>query len=196
VEIKDTLFIGSFNKIEQCPESKIMEFAFIGRSNVGKSTLINFLTGVKDLAKVSNTPGKTQSINFFLIDKKWHLLDLPGYGFAKRSRTLREEWVDMQKTLLLDRIQIQTVFQLIDSRIPPQKIDIEHTNWLGENGIPVTLIFTKMDKKEYAANQSNIAAYKRALKATWDELPKMFIVSAHERKGREELLDYIQSILT
>jgi GTP-binding protein len=193
--IKSTQFIGSFNLMEQCPNTEIPEFAFIGRSNVGKSSLINFLTQKGDLAKVSNTPGKTQSMNFFLINNTWHLIDLPGYGYAQRSRKLREEWVLMQKKFLDQREQIQCVFQLIDGRIPPQKSDLEQTNWLGESGIPVVLIFTKMDKKEYAANQVNVAAYKKKLSETWEDLPTNFLISSLEKKGREEIMEFISGVI-
>lgn len=195
MNIKSTKFIGSFNNLDQCPKTDFKEFAFIGRSNVGKSSLINFLTQKKDLAKVSNTPGKTQSINFFLINESWHLIDLPGYGFAKRSRSLREDWEKMMQRFFLKREQLHCVMQLIDSRIPPQTKDLEHVNWLGANNVPFVLVFTKVDKKERAVCLKNIQLFKNELLKSWEELPPSFLTSSEEKIGREEVMEFLANEL-
>lgn len=195
MSIKTTQFIGSFNTLSSLPESKYKELAFIGRSNVGKSSLINLICNHKGLAKVSNTPGKTQSLNYFLINQNWYLVDLPGYGFAKRSKSLRKDWEKIIQDYFLKRESLFCVFQLIDSRIPPQELDLQHIEWLGANGIPFCIVFTKYEKKERATCQSNIQLFKNALLKNWETLPPVFITSAIEKTGREELVAYINQIL-
>ena len=195
MNIKTTDFIGSFNTLATLPEGKYKELAFIGRSNVGKSSLINLICNKKGLAKVSNTPGKTQSLNFFLINKAWYLVDLPGYGFAKRSKTLRKDWEVMMHQYFLERTSLFCLFQLIDSRIPPQELDLEQVRWLGENGIPFCLVFTKYEKKERALCQKNIQLFKNILAKEWEELPTSFITSSIEKTGKDDLLQYIHTIL-
>lgn len=187
--IKTADYISSFVEWEKCPDSKLPEYAFIGRSNVGKSSLINMVTGRNKLAKVSNTPGKTQCINFFLINENWHLVDLPGYGYAKVSKKEREKWMLMTKAYMSNRTQLVCVFQLIDSRIPPQDIDIEFINWMGSKGVPFVIVFTKNDKP--AKNKGNIKAFKNKLKEMWEELPITFVTSSAKNIGQEEILRFI-----
>ena len=194
VLIKTATYEGSFVETNKCPAGGLREFAFIGRSNVGKSSLINMLTGRKELAKTSVKPGKTQTINFFLINEQWHLVDLPGYGYARVSRTLRGTWESMISDYLQKREQLQCVFQLIDGGIPPQKIDLEFTNWLGENGIPFAIIFTKTDKRHKGEGDTP-GAYSKEMLKTWENLPPMFITSSTKRIGRDEVLDYLDFIL-
>lgn len=190
-----TQFIGSFNTLTTLPEGKYKELAFIGRSNVGKSSLINFICNQKGLAKVSNTPGKTQSLNFFLINETWYLVDLPGYGYARRSKDLRKDWEIMMREYFTKRTSLFFLFQLIDSRIPPQELDLNQIRWLGENGVPFCIVFTKYEKKERAVCQKNIQNFKNILLKEWEELPPVFITSAVEKTGREELLKYITKLL-
>lgn len=187
-------FIGSFNRLSELPQSEVPEFCFIGRSNVGKSSLINYLTGKNDLAKVSSTPGKTQSLNYFLINQTWHLVDLPGYGYAKRSKTLRESWEKTMYHYFEQREQLFNVFLLIDSRISPMKNDLEMVEWLGSRGIPFSLVYTKADARELKQCKINIAQFEKKLLTTWEELPQSFITSSEERKGRDEILAYIANI--
>lgn len=172
----------------------IPEFAFIGRSNVGKSSLINLLTDRRELALTSGKPGKTQTINFFLINKSWNLVDLPGYGYARVSREQRGKWEEMIAGYLINRPQLMNVFQLIDGSIPPQAIDLEFTNWLGEKQIPFALIFTKTDKRPKGIKDP-IPAYMDALSKDWDTLPTMFVTSSTKRIGKAEVLDYLTVIL-
>ena len=188
-------FIGSFNTLSELPESDVLEFCFIGRSNVGKSSLINYLTGKNDLAKVSSTPGKTQSLNYFLINNQWHLVDLPGYGYAKRSKTLRTSWEKTMYSYFETREKLVNVFLLIDSRIKPMKSDLEMIDWLGEHGIPFSIVYTKADMRELKQCKINIQHFEDKLSEMWEELPKSFITSSEERKGKEEILEYIHSIL-
>ena len=190
-----TQFIGSFNTLTTLPEGKYKELAFIGRSNVGKSSLINFICNQKGLAKVSNTPGKTQSLNFFLINETWYLVDLPGYGYARRSKVLRKDWEIMMREYFTKRTSLFFLFQLIDSRIPPQESDLNQIRWLGENHVPFGLVFTKYEKKERAVCQKNIQNFKNILLKEWEELPPIFITSSVEKTGREELLKYITELL-
>ena len=194
MNINTRKFIGSFNTLSELPESDIPEFCFIGRSNVGKSSLINYLTGKNDLAKVSSTPGKTQSLNYFLINNQWHLVDLPGYGYAKRSKTLRSSWEKTMYTYFETRETLVNIFLLIDSRIKPMKSDLEMIDWLGENGVPFAIVYTKADTRELKQCKINIQTFEDKLSEMWEELPKRFITSSEERKGKEEILEYINQI--
>lgn len=195
MEIKKAEFTISSAKLSQCPNDTKAEFAFIGRSNVGKSSLINMLTGRKALAKTSATPGKTLLINHFNINDEWYIVDLPGYGFAKRSKKVQEDINRMISSYILNREQLVNVFLLIDVRHDPQKIDLEFMQWLGENGVPFSIVFTKADKLGPVKARMNAEKYLNALLDTWEELPPHFITSSEKRTGRDELLDYIESIL-
>jgi GTP-binding protein len=194
--IRSAKFVISSPSIEKCPKPSLPEYAFIGRSNVGKSSLINMITGIKTLAKVSQTPGKTQIINHFLINEKWYIVDLPGYGYAKVSKTSRKLFSGMITSYIQNRENLYCLFVLIDSRLEPQKIDIEFINWLGEKQIPFALIFTKTDKINTPTLQSNIAIYKKEILNYWEELPKIFTCSAVTRIGRDEIIEYIEEINT
>lgn len=190
--IKTADYTMSFVDWRDCPDTNLPEYAFIGRSNVGKSSLINMLTGRNKLAKVSNTPGKTQCINFFLINDNWNLVDLPGYGFAKIAKKSRDKWMDMTKAYLRNRKNLVFVFQLIDSRIPPQKIDLEFMEWMAENGVPFVIAFTKNDKQ--VKYQPNIAEVEKEILKSWEELPLTFITSAEKGLGRDEILSFIDEM--
>ena len=185
-------FTCSYVDWKKCPKEHVPEYAFIGRSNVGKSSLINTLTERKGLAKISNTPGKTQCINFFSINKEWNLVDLPGYGYAKTSKKNRELWMKFTKDYLRRREQLQNVFVLIDGRIDPQNVDLDFIQWLGENGIPFSLVFTKNDKPKKTFK--NIENFKETLLETWEELPVNFITSSVTNVGREDILAYIDQV--
>jgi GTP-binding protein len=185
-------FVMSNTDSAKCPEPNMPEYAFIGRSNVGKSSLINMLVGRKAMAKTSGTPGKTQLINHFLINNSWYIVDLPGYGYAKTSRSNRTSWEKMIKTYLESRPNLVYVFVLIDSRLDPQKNDMEFINWLGKQGIPICLVFTKIDKQTANKSQMAIAKFNRELKLTWEALPQEFASSAETKQGREEILDFIE----
>ena len=180
--------------VNKCPDSSKHEYAFIGRSNVGKSSLINMLTGKKNLAMTSSTPGKTMLINHFLVNDSWYIVDLPGYGYAQRSKTDRERLEKIIKSYILRRSQMTNLFLLIDSRHKPQKIDLEFMEFLGENGIPFSIVFTKTDKLSKKAAEDNIAAYCKALLEQWEELPPVFVTSSETGKGREEPLAYIAEL--
>lgn len=192
--IKSAQFVISNSDVRKCPQDNRPEYAFIGRSNVGKSSLINMLTDKKRLAMTSATPGKTLLINHFLINDEWYLVDLPGYGYAKRSKSQSEKLQQIISGYILGREQMTCLFVLIDCRHEPQKIDLEFIEWLGENGIPFSIIFTKADKLTRTALANNIAAYKKRLLEEWEELPPIFITSAESKTGREELLQYINEI--
>ena len=192
--IKSAQFVISNSDVRKCPQDNRPEYAFIGRSNVGKSSLINMLTDKKRLAMTSATPGKTLLINHFLINDEWYLVDLPGYGYAKRSKSQSEKLQQIISGYVLGREQMTCLFVLIDCRHEPQKIDLEFIEWLGENGIPFSIIFTKADKLTRTALASNISAYKKRLLEEWEELPPIFITSAESKTGREELLQYINEI--
>ena len=192
--IKTAEYLQSEADWRKCPVPNLPEYAFIGRSNVGKSSLINMLTNHKGLAKTSSQPGKTQTINHFLINKNWYLVDLPGYGFAKTSKTNRAKWGKMISDYLLFRENLQVVFVLVDARLEPQRIDIDFINNLGESGIPFALIFTKTDKNSAGKTMSNMQKMKNTLAETWEELPMMFKSSAVSGTGRDEILDYIDKI--
>ena len=187
-------FIISNSRVEKCPTTGLPEYAFIGRSNVGKSSLINMLTGRKGLVMTSQKPGKTQLINHFLINRDWYLVDLPGYGYARLSRDGRDGLRRMIEDYILERTELVCLFVLLDSRLEPQRIDLEFIEWLGEGGIPFALVFTKADKLSRGKLAANIAAYKERLLQQWEELPPLFITSAEARLGRDELLSYIDGI--
>ncbi|MEJ2003510.1 MAG: ribosome biogenesis GTP-binding protein YihA/YsxC [Cyclobacteriaceae bacterium] len=193
--IKNAEFITSSTRYNQCPPPDKPEIAFIGRSNVGKSSLINMLAGRKKLAKVSSKPGKTQLINHFLIDEKWYLVDLPGYGWAKVSKTDRGKWGEMIHDYLLERKNLVNIFVLLDSRLPPQPVDTDFIEWLGMNGIPFALVFTKADKQSHNKNQSAMARYRRFLKTQWETLPPVFLTSSASGSGKDELIRYIDHCL-
>jgi GTP-binding protein len=194
MEIKKAEFVISNSLVQKCPKDTKPEYAFIGRSNVGKSSLINMLTNNKRLAKTSSTPGKTLLINHFIINNEWYLVDLPGYGFAKRSKTEQKKLEQMINGYILTREQLVNLFLLIDIRHEPQKIDVEFINWLGESNIPFAIIFTKADKLGPVKAKQNAGAYMTKLKETWEELPPYFISSAESKAGRKEILDYIEEI--
>lgn len=194
MDIKKAEFTISSAKLSQCPKDNKMEFAFIGRSNVGKSSLINMLTGRKGLAKTSATPGKTLLINHFNINDQWYIVDLPGYGFAKRSKKVQDEITQMISSYILYREQLVNVFLLIDIRHEPQKIDLEFMQWLGENGIPFSIVFTKADKLGTGKIKMNTNSYLNALLETWEELPPYFITSSEKGTGKQKVLDYIENI--
>jgi len=188
-------FITSSANISQCPTDSRPEFAFIGRSNVGKSSLINMLADKKGLAKTSSTPGKTLLINHFLVDDLYYIVDLPGYGFAKRSKSVQQDIQRIINTYITQREQLANVFLLIDLRHDPQRIDLEFINWLGENGIPFSIVFTKADKLGPVKGRQNAEKYMQSLLETWETLPPYFITSAEKKQGREEILTYIQQII-
>lgn len=194
MQIKTAEFVISNTDVSKCPAGNMPEYAFIGRSNVGKSSLINMLTGVKGLAMTSQKPGKTQLINHFLVNRDWHLVDLPGYGYAQLGKENRERLKNIIESYVLNRTQLYNLFVLVDSRHEPQKIDLEFMEWLGENAIPFSIVFTKVDKLSKSRMQENIEKYKNQLLEVWEELPPIFITSSEKRIGRDELLDYIDSI--
>lgn len=195
MNIKSATFLVSNSTVSACPTTDKKEFAFIGRSNVGKSSLINMLTGQSKLAKTSQTPGKTQLINHFDINNEWLIADLPGYGFAKVSKVQRAKFESMITDYLIKRENLVTTFVLIDSRLEPQKIDIEFMNWCGEKRIPFSMIFTKIDKLSSSELQRNLAKYKKEMLKYWDELPPMFNSSSESNFGKEKILNYIESLL-
>ena len=195
MEIRTATYLKSSEFISQCPEHRTTEYAFIGRSNVGKSSLINMLAGNSKLAKTSSTPGKTLLINHFVINNgEWYLVDLPGYGFAKRSKTERAKLEHMIEGYILQREVLTILFVLIDSRLEPQAIDLAFMRWLGESGIAFSIVFTKADKLSRQRLSENINSYLDKLREEWDPLPPYFITSAETRQGRDELLEYIDSI--
>lgn len=194
MEIVSAEFVISNTKVEKCPQDNLPEYAFIGRSNVGKSSLINMLTNRNKLAMTSSTPGKTLLINHFLVNKEWYLVDLPGYGFAQRGKKAMEKIKQIIENYILEREQMTNLFVLIDSRLEPQKIDMEFIEWLGENGIPFSIIFTKTDKLGYAKLKENTTRFLDKLKEQWEELPPYFLSSSEKKIGRQEILDYIDSI--
>ncbi|WP_175629495.1 ribosome biogenesis GTP-binding protein YihA/YsxC [Bacteroides acidifaciens] len=194
MEITSAEFVISNTDVKKCPAGIFPEYAFIGRSNVGKSSLINMLTNRKGLAMTSATPGKTMLINHFLINKNWYLVDLPGYGYARRGQKGKDQIRTIIEDYILEREQMTNLFVLIDSRLEPQKIDLEFMEWLGENGIPFAIIFTKADKLKGGRLKMNINSYLRELGKQWEELPPYFISSSEDRTGRTEILDYIENI--
>lgn len=194
MKIKTAEFVISNSDVAKCPTGNLPEYAFIGRSNVGKSSLINMLTGRNGLAKTSATPGKTLLINHFLVNNEWYIVDLPGYGYASRGKEIREQLARMIKSYIMKREQMVNLFVLVDSRHKPQKIDLEFITWLGENGVPFSLVFTKLDKLGNQAGLRNVEEYKQALAEQWEELPPVFVTSSVDGRGRDELLDYIEQI--
>ena len=192
--IKSARFVISNTDVKKCPNDGKPEYAFIGRSNVGKSSLINMLTGRSKLAMTSATPGKTLLINHFIVNDEWYLVDLPGYGYSKRSKTQNEQLERIISSYILDREAMTLLFVLIDSRHEPQKIDLEFFQWLGENGVPFSIIFTKADKLTKSVLASNIASYKKCLLEDWEELPPVFVTSSETALGRDEILQYINDI--
>ncbi len=192
--IKEAIFVISNSDFKNCPKDGKAEYAFIGRSNVGKSSLINMLTNNKKLAKTSGRPGKTQLINHFLINDLWYLVDLPGYGYAKASKSSRREWEKFIVDYLTKSEQLMNVFVLLDSRLEPQKIDLEFMNWCGEKGIPFSMVFTKIDKLSSNELQKNLAKYKKEMLKYWDALPPVFTSSAQSAFGKEKILNYIDEI--
>lgn len=194
MKINTAEFVTSNTDVRKCPEPKIPEYAFIGRSNVGKSSLINMLTNNGKLARISSTPGKTQLINHFLINQEWYLVDLPGYGYAKVSKKLREKFEQFISEYILQRTNLMNVFVLVDSRHSPQKIDLEFMEWLGENGIPFSIVFTKQDKLKSQQKKQFIEDYEAEMLKIWEEMPPYFITSAVKQTGKDDLLGYIESI--
>jgi len=194
MEIKQAEFVVSSSKLSQCPETKKPEYAFIGRSNVGKSSLINRLADHKKLAHTSSTPGKTQLINHFLMNESWFLVDLPGYGYAKVSKTSRQKFQKMIEDYILERRNLINLFVLIDARIPPQKIDLEFMEWLGESGVPFSMVYTKIDKLKMNQLNKNLKVYHKKMLETWAQLPMYFATSAETGAGKNELLSYISEL--
>ena len=194
MEIKKAEFVLSAPRESMCPKDTKPEYAFIGRSNVGKSSLINMLTNNRKLAKTSSTPGKTLLINHFIINNEWYLVDLPGYGFAKRSKSELQKLEQMITGYLLQRQQLVNVFLLVDIRLEAQKVDLDFIQWLGSSSIPFAIVFTKADKLSATKASQNVEAYKKVLSETWEELPPIFITSAEKKQGRDEILDYISQI--
>jgi len=192
--VKSAEFVCSNTQISKLPPPVKPEYAFIGRSNVGKSSLINMLTGKKGLAKTSQTPGKTQLINHFLINDNWYIVDLPGYGYARISKSKKEDWNKFIRTYLDKRESLQCVMVLVDSRLEPQKIDLEFCNWLGEKGLSFVLVFTKADKQSSLKTDQNIAKFRKALLATFEEAPGYFVTSSETRDGRDALLGFIDEV--
>ena len=194
MEIKKAEFTLSAPMVSMCPQDNKPEYAFIGRSNVGKSSLINMLTNNKKLAKTSATPGKTLLINHFIINNEWYLVDLPGYGFAKRSKKEIAKLDQMINGYILQRQQLVNVFLLVDVRLEPQNVDLDFINFLGTSSVPFAIVFTKADKLSATKVRQNVEAYKKVLSETWEELPPMFVTSSEKKQGREEVLDYIDQI--
>ena len=189
--IKTAEFVKSSGKWQDCPEPNLPEYAFIGRSNVGKSSLINAMMNHKDLAKTSQTPGKTQLINHFLVNENWYLTDLPGYGYARVSKSLRKDFEKLITNYILNRKNLVNLFVLVDSRHTPQKIDLEFIEWCGENGIPFSIVFTKADKLKPNAAISNVENYQAELLKTWEDLPETYVTSAEKKAGTDEILNFI-----
>ena len=194
MEIRSAEFIISNTRIDRCPQDSLPEYAFIGRSNVGKSSLINMLTRKPKLAMTSATPGKTMLINHFLINKTWYLVDLPGYGYAQRGKKAKDKLTQIIESYILGREQMTNLFLLIDIRHEPLAIDLEFIEWLGENGVPFSIVFTKADKLGIQRQRENVERYLARLSEQWEELPPHFVTSSEKGLGRAELLDYIQSI--
>lgn len=193
-DIQDVYFVGSFDRESSCPKDMIPEYAFIGRSNVGKSSLINMLCRRKEIAKVSKMPGKTQLINFFRVEDSWHIVDLPGYGYAQISKKKRQKWENMIERYLMMRKQLQCAMVLIDARHSLQKIDLEFINWLGSRHIPFVIIYTKIDKLKKLQRKNNIKKLQSDLLEHWHSLPQQFISSAETGEGRQEIINFIENL--
>lgn len=189
--IKTAEFVKSSGKWQECPEANLPEYAFIGRSNVGKSSLINAMMNHKDLAKTSGTPGKTQLINHFLVNGNWYLTDLPGYGYARVSKTMRRDFEKINTNYILNRKNLVNLFVLVDSRHTPQQIDLEFIEWCGESGVPFAIIFTKADKLKPNTLKDNVEHYKNELLKSWEEVPEMYVTSAEKKLGGSEILKFI-----
>ena len=194
MEITSAEFIISNSRADMCPKTDLPEYAFIGRSYVGKFSLINMLTNQPKLAMTSATPGMTVLINYFLFNKEWYLVDLPGYGYAQRGKKMMEKIQKLIEYYVLEREQMTCLFVLVDSRLEPQKIDLEFIEWLGENGIPFAIVFTKADKQSVGKTKANVTRYLETLRQQWEELPPYFVTSSEKKTGRQELLDYIEEI--
>ena len=194
MDITSAEFVVSNSRADMCPQTHLPEYAFIGRSNVGKPSLINMLTKNPKLAMTSATPGKTLLINHFLINKEWYLVDLPGYGYAQRGKKMMEKIQKLIEYYVLERKQMTCLFVLIDSRLEPQRIDLEFIEWLGENGIPFALIFTKADKQSVGKTKASVNRFLNTLKEQWEELPPHFISSSENKTGRQEILNYIEQV--
>ena len=194
MKVTTSEFISSYADVAKCPAPDKPEFAFIGRSNVGKSSLINMLTNSRKLAKISVTPGKTQTINHFLINSSWYLVDLPGYGYANVSKSTRAGFGKMIENYVLKRENLTCLFVLIDSRLPPQAIDLDFIEWAGNKNIPLALLFTKIDKLKYHELQKNLKGYENTLLSRWEELPTMILTSSEKKNGREEVLNLIDDL--
>ncbi len=192
--IQEVEYIGSYPSEKQCPQANKPEYAFIGRSNVGKSSLINMLTGRKDLARVSKKPGKTQYLNYYLVNKSWYIVDLPGYGYAHISKKKRQEWEKMIEGFLIKRATLQCAVVLVDSNIPPQKIDVEFMNWLGKMQIPFVICYTKTDRVKPHKLEENLQAIRNELLKYWNELPQQFVTSSNNGIGRAEILSFIKAV--
>ena len=194
MDIHKADFVGSFTQLHDCPKPDRPEYAFIGRSNVGKSSLINMLCDRRSLAKTSSQPGKTQTMNYFSIDNQWYLVDLPGYGYARIAERTRQFWKQMIERYMIQRPNLQCAFLLIDSRIPPQKIDLEFANWMGSKQIPFVLVFTKTDKKKSLKKSTFYSTFKEAFLENWSSLPQYFFTSAKSKVGRSDVLSFIEEI--
>lgn len=194
IDTMKTVFVKSSTDVSQCPPPNKPEFAFIGRSNVGKSSLINMLANQKGLAKVSATPGKTIHINHYLVNDNWYLVDLPGYGYAKRSKDMRNEWQQSMDNYFDQRENLACVCILVDSRLTPQAIDLEFIEYIGQKGIPFIIIFTKADKGTQISTSKNVKSFKDALLDEWEELPEMFVTSAEKRTGKTEVLSFLNQV--
>ncbi|GAB1415934.1 ribosome biogenesis GTP-binding protein YihA/YsxC [Paludibacter sp.] len=194
MEIKTAEFVISNTDIKKCPTDGLPEYAFIGRSNVGKSSLINMLTNRRGLAMTSSKPGKTLLINHFLINKEWYLVDLPGYGYATAGKSIREKLKSIIESYILYRNELTSLFVLIDCRHEPQQIDLEFMEWLGENGIPFSIVFTKVDKLSKSKLNENLKQYQEKLSEVWEELPPVFVTSSEKGQGRDEVLGYIEKV--
>lgn len=194
MEIHSAEFVVSSSRADMCPQTELPEYAFIGRSNVGKSSLINMLTGRKGLAMTSATPGKTLLINHFLVNKEWYLVDLPGYGYAKRGKKEMDKLYNLINHYVCDRQQLSCLFVLIDSRLTPQQIDLDFIQFLGEQQVPFCIVFTKADKNKQGETRKNVDRFLRTLHEEWEELPPHFVTSSEKRMGRGELLSYIEQI--
>ncbi len=194
MEIKTAEFVISNTDIKKCPTDGLPEYAFIGRSNVGKSSLINMLTNRRGLAMTSSKPGKTLLINHFLINKEWYLVDLPGYGYATAGKSIREKLKQIIESYILYRNELTSLFVLIDCRHEPQQIDLEFMEWLGENGIPFSIVFTKVDKLSKSKLNENLKQYQEKLSEVWEELPPVFVTSSEKGQGRDEVLGYIEEV--